>query len=294
VQRLGDDDERTPVLVVGRGGGHGPPEKPEGVSMIRADTGETLWNLELPGFMSTQTYPVVDGHALVFHKGDHLWVDAKTGKIARQVSFVDNVPVRRWTENGRETVTESLPSNKARSITQGSNLRVGNYHYFRAYTRNYLGRIHLATGVVEYLELPLQVLREPGKPEQVLWNADHRPGDLAPVKKKPGLATTSFRHNAVKNARGITVMGDDRARQNGWGHTASPLPTAFGDKLHVPILCGLVFVIKSGAEVLDETAVLAINDLGPLGDAFTRASVTTDGTRFYGHTIREVVAIGAE
>lgn len=193
----------------------------------------------------------------------------------------------------KKTVTESLPSKKARSITQGSNLRVGDYHYFRAYTRNYLGRIHLVTGKVEYLELPLQVLREPGKPEQVLWNAEHRdPADLAPVKKKRGLSTTSLRHNTVKNSRGLTVMGDDRARQNDWGHTASPIPTAFGENLYVPILCGLVFVIKADAEVLDETAVLAINDLGPLGESFTRASVTTDGKRVYGHTIREVVAIG--
>ena len=283
----------TPVMIVGRGGGHGPPETPDGISMIRADDGRTLWTLELPSFMSTQTYPIVDDQVLVFHRGDHLWIDAKTGEISRQVDFITKVPVRRWTENGRETMKESLPSKKPRSITQQSNLRVGDYHYFRAYTANYLGRIHLESGEVEYLELPLQVLREPGHPEQVLWNATHRKSDLAPAGKKSGLSLTAFRHNTVTNSRGFTVMGDDRARQNGWGHTAAPLPTAFGNRLHVPILCGLVFVIQADAEVLDESAVLAINDLGPLGEAFTRASVTTDGTKVFGRTIREVIAFGA-
>ncbi|MBI1247976.1 PQQ-binding-like beta-propeller repeat protein [bacterium] len=275
-------DDGTPVMVVGRGGGHHPPETPEGISLIRADNGKTLWTLELPQYMSTQTYPIVGGHALVFHKGDHLWVNAKTGKIDRQVSIVKNVPVRQWSEGGRESVVENLPDQKARSITQQSNLRVGNYHYFRSYTRNYLGRVNITTGKVEYLELPLQVLREPGQAEQVLWLAD--------VKGKNPLAAT-LRPNAVKNSRGFVVMGDKRSVQNGWGHTASPIPTAFGNRLFVPILSGMVFAIQADAEVLDEKAILSINDLGPLGESFTRASISTDGTRAYGHTIKELIAI---
>lgn len=289
VQKLEDG---TPVLMVGRGGGHGPPETPDGISMIRADDGKTLWSLELSHFMSTQTYPIVGNQVLVFHQGDHLWIDAESGRVSRRVSIIDEVPVRRWTQEGRQTKTESLPSRKPRSITQQSNLRVGDYHYFRAYTANYLGRVHLKTGFVECLELPLQVLREPGKEEQVLWNAEHRPNDLAPSGKKGGLPLTSLRHNLVMNSRGLRVMGDERARQNGWGHTASPIPTAFGNRLHVPILCGLVFVIKADAETLDEEAVLAVNDLGPLGNAFTRASVSSDHRRIYAHTIQEAIAFG--
>lgn len=122
VQSLSDG---STVLVVGRGGGHSPPEAPEGVSMIRADNGKTLWTLELPAYMSTQTYPVADGHALIFHKGDHLWVDAGTGKITRKVSIVSDIPTCRWSGSGHEIVQESLAQNKPRSITQQSNLLVG-------------------------------------------------------------------------------------------------------------------------------------------------------------------------
>ena len=59
----------------------------------------------------------------------------------------------------------------------------------------------------------------------------------------------------------------------------------------MPILSGIVFVIDAQAGTLDESAVVATNDLGRLGDAFTRASITTDGKKIYAHTIREVIAV---
>lgn len=281
------------VFVVGRGGGHGPPENPEGISMVRADDGKTLWTLPLDGYMSTQTYPVVGGRVLIFHKSEHLWVDEMTGKVTKRVSLVDDVAVRRRTPSGFKAARETL-ENKARPITQQSNLLVGRYHYFRAYTRNYLGRVDTRTGGVEYLELPIQVLRKAGHPEQVLWHPQYARGRVAQIEQerfRGNLSYTSLRHNDVRNSRGFRVMGDERAIGNGWGHTASPLPTAFGGKLYVPILSGMVFVIDAAATTLDEHAIVAINDLGPLGKSYTRASVTSDGRRLYAHTIRELIAI---
>lgn len=287
----------TNVLVVGRGGGHGPPETPPGISMIRADNGSTMWTLELDNFMSTQTYPVVNDQVLVFHKSYHLWVDGITGKISRQVSITKDVPVVRRVGSQHQTVTETLVGNKSRSITQQSNLRVGNHHYFRAYTKNYLGRVHIQIGKVEYLQLPLAVMREPELKDRILWNLEEVPpidGKQASKKKKNAVNITSasFQLNHVRNSRGILVMGDKRAVQTGWGHTASPIATAFGNRLYVPILSGIVFVIQADAEVLDDKAILGINDLGRAGEAFTRASLTTSGNRIYAHTIKELISIG--
>lgn len=290
LQHLNDG---RPVIVVGRGGGHSPPEKPEGVSMIFAETGETIWTLALPGYMSTQTFPVVDDKVLIFNGNEHLWLDALSGSIQRTVNLVENVPVCRWVAGERVIQQENLPDNKPRAITQGSNLRVEKYHFFRAYTKNYLGRIDLKSGKVEYLELPLQVLREPGKEEQVLWNAEQRPADLAPLenkKLKNNISYVSLRLNSMRNSRGLKVSGDGRDIGNGWGHTASPYATAMGSRLFIPILSGMVFVVDTEAEKWDESAVISIGDLGELGEAYTRASITTDGTRIYGRTIREVLA----
>lgn len=288
LQTLSDGSK---VLVVGRGGGHGPPEKPEGVSMINANDGSTRWTLPLHSFMSTQTYPVVDDQVLVFHKGDHLWVDATTGKISRQRSIVTNMIVRRWSKDGWGFAKESLPEKKPRSITQQSNLRVGNYHYFRSYTRNYLGRINIKSGQVEYLELPVQVLRQAGQPEIVQWRDSHPEEAL---KRSKAVKDPVMRFNNVTNSRGIKVMGDARAQGSGWGHICAPIPTAAGDRLIVPLMSGLVFVIDAKAKTLDETAVLGTNDLGPLGDSFTRASLTPVSDGIYAHTIGKLIAIGSQ
>ena len=286
LQQLSDG---TQVLVVGRGGGHGPPEKPEGISMIRADNGKTVWTLPLEKFMSTQTYPVVNDQVLVFHRGEHLWVNAKDGSIVRRVSIVKDVPVRRWTPEGRTTAVETLPEQKPRSITQQSNLRVGNFHYFRAYTRNYVGRVDLDAGTVQYLEMPIQVLRELGKQDRLLWRGTPVAKPATPSKKREPVR---LRANAVRNARGMLVMGDKRSQGTGWGHVCAPIPTAAGNRLVIPLMSGNVFVIQTDAKVFDERAVLAINDLGPLGQSFTRASITVSGNRWYAHTIRELIAIG--
>ena len=210
----------------------------------------------------------------------HRWTIGLVGLFAYSLHAAD------W----HKSRTENLKKG-GRGITQQSNLRVGDYNYFRSYTRNYLGRVHIQSGKVEYLQLPLQILREPGKPEKILWNADHRKEELDKAKKK-GLPNLFLRPNEVRNSRGFKVMGDARSVANGWGHTASINPTAFGNRLFVPILCGLVFVIQADAETLDEFAILGMNDLGTLGEAFTRASITTDGLRIYAHTIKEVIAIG--
>lgn len=282
------------VLVVGRGGGHGPPEKPEGVSMIEATTGRTLWTLPLKDFMSTQNYPLYRDQVLVFHRGEHLWVDGFSGEVVKRQSIVDEVPVCRWSPSGRLDVIETLPAKKPRSITQQSNLLVGRYHYFRAYTNSYLGRVDAESGKVEYLELPLQLLRTKGEKDKLLWNAQRGKPKLASLvgrrKTKRDLTTTSLVLNQVKNSRGLRVMGDERAQANGWGHTASPIPTAWGQDLVVPLLSGMVFVINSDVEKLNQKAVIAINDLGPLGESFTRASLTTDGKVIFAHTIQGVAA----
>lgn len=280
LQKLSDGRE---VLVVGRGGGHGPPEKPEGVSMISAEDGSTIWTLELPGFMSTQTYPVYQDQALIFHGTEHLWVDLD-GIIAKRVSITEQVPIRNFDGSDR---TATLPGGK-RCITQGSNLRVGPYHFFRAYSANLIGRVDLRSGNVRYLQVPMQVR---GEDQLVDWDWAPEP---KPKKFKPANAIGEVRFvpNAMRNSRGFFVSGDKRSEKNGWGHTASPTMTAAGDHLYLPVLSGLVYVLKWSQKAFDETALIAINDLGELGDAYTRAPVTFADGRVYAHTIREVLCIG--
>lgn len=299
LQTLGDGRQ---VMVVGRGGGHSPPEKPEGISMVDASDGKTLWTLPLEGFMSTMTMNVVDDRVLVFHDDEHLWVDAGTGQIVWRVSFLSDVPVRRHIQGTWKTQVEELPpAKKKRAIIQQSNVLVGRYHYFRSYHRPYLGRVHTQTGRVEYLQLPVQLKRSTDDDsDELLWSNDQMAPELVaslkktyrrPPKELP-IEKWCFAPNDMRNSRGFEVMGDARSRGSGWGHHAAQVPTCIGNRLYIPVMNGTVYVMDATAPKLDESAILSINDLGPVGGSFNRAGVSFAGGHLYAHTIRELICIG--
>ena len=290
-QKLSDGRE---VVFVGRGGGHSPPEKPEGVSMVDITNGKTIWSLPLEGFMATQIISVYGDRALIYHGSDLLKVDVESGKISNSISIVENIPAR--LHQGGEWVSETVSmkaSKKGRMITQQSNLVVGDYSWFRNYLHNYLGRVNLKTDQVEYLQLPVQLVREKEKEDILHWAAE---GSIAPwgKKKKKGPLKQNYWsliHNDMKNSRGFEVMGDERSRGNGWGHVATQVPTAIGEHLYVPVMNGTVYVLKWNAEKLDENALISINDLGPAGGSWNRASLSFADGRIYAHTIKEVICI---
>ncbi len=242
------------VMILGRGGGHSPPEKPEGISMIDASDGSTIWTLELPQFMSTMTFNVVGDQVLVFDRGDHLWVNAMTGKIERRVSIVDRIAVREHRGGEWSTRTESIDiGNKTRAIIQQSNVVAGRFHYFRSYTQPWIGRVDIESGTVEHLQLPVQMRRTKDALEpELLWGFDDVPVEVAlslketlakPPKTLP-IQQWAFIPNDMKNSRGFVAMGDKRSMGNGWGHHASQVPTVVGDRLYVPTMSGTVYVLK--------------------------------------------------
>jgi acetyl esterase/lipase len=292
------------VIVIGRGGGHSPPEKPEGISLVDAADGSTIWTLPLPGFMSTMTFNVSRDQVLVFHGGEHLWVDAMTGEITRRVSIIENVPVRVRSGDSWTTEVRSLTAGKSqREIIQQSNMLVGRHHYFRSYTQPWLGRVHTQTGKVEYLQLPVQSKPGPTRAEdRWLWSPDDLSAEqLAELtksdnkKKAPKalpITKWAFALNDMKNSRGHVVMGDARSMGNGWGHQASAIPTAIGDYLFVPVMSGNVYVLRHAAETFDENALVSINDLGPIGQSWTRASISYSNGKLYAHTINKLICIG--
>ena len=298
--RLSRKDGRE-VMIVGRGGGHSPPEKPTGISMVDMADGKTLWTLPIANFMSTMTYHLIGDDILVFDAGKHLWVDSLTGKVKRQVSIVEDLAVRVHVVDGWKTETTRITNlKKPRSIIQQSNILAGSYHYFRSYTEPWLGRVDARTGRVEYLQLPVQM--RPGaerKKDELMWG----PGDMDPKavraftesrKKKASVPITkwAFKENEMKDSAGHVVMGDQRSTGNGWGHHASQVPTVIGEYLYLPTMAGTVYVIRWNSDVLDENAIVAINDLGPVGESWNRASLSFANDSLYAHTINGLICIG--
>lgn len=292
-------DGRT-VILAGRGGGHSPPETPEGVSLIDGSNGETLWTLPLKGFMSTMSLNIHNDHALIIHGNEHLWVNIKTGKIDRRISIVKDISVRQNTPDassgadGWTTRIENIPAKGKRQIIQGSNILVGKHHYFRSYTKPWIGRIDVESGKLEHLQLPVQTMVSKTDPSQteMLWTNKSAAPKTRNYKVGTGITYQTLAENDMRNSRGFVVMGDARSKGNGWGHHASQSPTAIGSHLYVPTMNGTVYVLNLNADTLDEKTIVAINDLGPAGITWTRASLSFANGHLYAHTLRQLISIG--
>jgi hypothetical protein len=57
---------------------------------------------------------------------------------------------------------------------------------------------------------------------------------------------------------------------------------------------GITYVIDATAKVLDESALLGIGDLGPLGQTWSLAGPSFAGGVLYDHSSKQVVAIGTQ
>ena len=55
---------------------------------------------------------------------------------------------------------------------------------------------------------------------------------------------------------------------------------------------GTIYVIDWNADTLDEKSIIAINDLGPVGQSYNRASLSFANGKAYAHTIKELICIG--
>lgn len=286
-------DGRT-VILVGRGGGHSPPETPEGVSMVNAEDGRTMWTLPLDGYMSTQTYGIHNDQALIFHKDKHLWVDVNDGRITRETSILKNVAVHSVLLDRIESIKDS----GKRNIIQQSNLLVGDYHYFRSYQMPYIGRVHVSTGKVEYQEVPIQTRTKNGSLD-LLGDESQLETPIPNNKKDRPFGTgtrisyVAFGLNDVRNSRGFQVMGDNRSQGNGWGHHAAAIPTAAGDYVYMPIMSGMVYGV-AGGDFKSNHSATEFNSLGPINQTWTRSSLSFGNNSVYARTIKELICIGKD
>lgn len=267
-------DGRAAILT-GRGGGHQPPEEPYGLSLISADTGRTIWDLPIKGFAAHQNAVWNAQAGTAFVAMNHHLVDMSSGVLQSAVSIANDVTVREFKDGVSITRSgASLPKRKRQKpTTYHTNIVVGNYHYFRAHNDFYVGRIHTGTGKVEYLQVPVQVVRD-SKTETMLWD-----------KAEP---------NDVKNNDGFVVYQDKRATLHGWGHVSAASPIVVGEYLYMPTMVGTVYVMKWNADVLDEDALVSVGDLGAAGKTWSLSSLSFADGRLYARTLKELICIGNE
>lgn len=263
----------TPAILTGRGGGHQPPEEPYGLSLIDADSGKTIWDLPISRYAAHQNAVWRGDRGAAFVGMKHHLVDLKTGALRPAVSLVENVHLQQY-KNDRyvSTPDAKLPTAKRqRPITYHTNCLVGDFHYFRTHNDYFLGRVNVTHGRVEYLQLPVQVVRE-GDRETILWD--------------------KAMSNEVRNNDGFVVCQDKRAKLSGWGHVSAASPIVVGEHLYMPTMIGMVYVIRWNAPKLDESALVSISDLGPAGKTWTLSSLAFADGKLYARTLKELICIG--
>ena len=263
----------TPAILTGRGGGHQPPEEPYGLSLIHADTGRTLWDRPITGYAAHQNAVWRGVRGAAFVGMNHHVIDMQAGTLQPAVSISQNVQLWQRKNDAYHFIANTdLPNpGRKRPTTYHTNCLVGDFHYFRAHNDFLLGRVNVATGKVEYLQAPVQIVRDAGD-ETVVWE--------------------QAIENDVRNNEGFVVCQDKRAKLDGWGHVSAASPIVVGDHLYMPTMIGMVYVIRWNAPQLDESALVSIGDLGPAGKTWTLSSLAYSHGRIYARTLKELICIG--
>jgi outer membrane protein assembly factor BamB len=311
---FGHRKDGSPAVLTGRGGWHDVPERPIGLSLLNPE-GKTLWRfiagdgtVQAPTWQTLYVLHWDSRYAYWFKlnpEESHLVIDAENGRLVKEQSLIKNVDYRQWdTQAGRYIVHHGVNLREVRDLsprnTMGpdevirvmpawhANIVVGGYHYFltsTAHRRNNVApkgrggpshcvaRVNVETGKVEYLELPVTVIREPGKADRRVYGVAVRTKTLT--------------------AKGEDVAAEDRSRTDGWEIPAFwGSPVAVNDRIYFTTMLGITYAIDARASVLDEKALLAVNDLGPSGETWSLNSIAYAAGKIYHRSSKELVAIG--
>lgn len=287
---MGTLPDGNPAVLQGRGGHHDVPERPEGLSLTslgHGQAGKTLWRYEIPSHaLYVMHWDKKHAYWLGETNGEHRVLEVQSGKLLRTQSLTEKVDLRTYDTAAGKYNLQADANLKNLTPPIGvmpawfTNIVVGDWHYFLCFTdagakrgpAHSLGRVNVETGKVEYLELPVQVERAEGKPDQLLWG-----------KPQP---------SSTLNSRGVDVAGDPRSKRDGWYWNFNGTPTAVGNKIFFNTMLGVTYVIDGSAPVLDEKALLSVNDLGPGGQTWSLNSISYDNGRLYHRSMKEVVCIG--
>ncbi|WP_144057534.1 PQQ-binding-like beta-propeller repeat protein [Novipirellula maiorica] len=261
------------VLLHAKGGSHNPPEKPYGIRLSRLNEAHKLvWERQGLSFEGTDF--IDEKHAYCFDRNDFFVLDLATGETVKRIRIRGTGSLIAFDENaGRYRKPTDAPELKSpHLLTHRTNIGVGKYHFFMGGQPGILGRIDIETEQVSYLQVPVQVIVENGK-KKFSWS-----------EFKSGDATGS----------GFTVEGDRRRLGHGFGHISAATPIVVNNHIYFSTVLGTVYVVDATAELFDENALVAVNDLGMPGETWTLSPFTAAGGHLYQRTSREIICIGEE
>ena len=280
---LGEMPNGNKAVLIGRGGPHGVPERPVGLSMVSleaADAGEVLWRWEPEGdnkntgwgALSTQHW---DKERAYWFLGSsdmsHTSIDVKTGKEMSSFSL------KKTDKSDYDPVSQTYKKVSGYDLEKNSNQRhcnvvVGDHLYYLMRYEPYLVRHNVKTGKTEHLELPTEVIRTKGQADKYVWRSEE--------------------NNSGLNAQGQRHGADARTRGDGNQKCFLGSPTVVNDKIYFTNALGLTFVIDSQQKELNKNSLIAVNDLGARGETWSVNSLSYANGNIYHRDMKAVVCIG--
>jgi len=91
---------------------------------------------------------------------------------------------------------------------------------------------------------------------------------------------------------GIDIVSDKRSQGDGWWWGYLGSPTAVGGRVYFTTMLGITYALDAKAAVLDEKALLSVNDLGTPGQTWSLNSISFANGGLYHPSMKEVVCIG--
>lgn len=269
-----------PFILQGRGGPHEVPERPNGLSLTHVagpKAGKAVWHWdpqeEIPfGALANQHWDSQYAYWLKTGQLKLAVLNAQTGKQIHEHDLFSQATTTLWNKevNGYETqVKESIGGV---IDLRHTNIVAGGHFYFLVRDKWQVARVNIESGKTEFLELPSQV--------------------DAPLRGAEKWTFGEVQPNDTRNSRGFDVAQDPRIKLGGFTKSFLGAPTVVNDRIYFTSMTGLVYILDANAEALDADAILAVNDLGPIGQTWTVNSVSYANGRLYHRTMKEVICIG--
>lgn len=277
-----------PAVLIGRGGHHQVPESPTGYSLIDLDNGKRLWKFDSDEGLALYNATWNADYAIWYTEKEgvvHI-LDSKTGKLQRKVSLTANADVRTYDNDiNSYMVRTNVDIQKDLNINVFpawfTNIVVDDQLFFLCFkSGNYrkdigpeysIARINLNSGKAEYLQVPVQVTHG-NSDRSYIWNQE--------------LTTETI------NSRGLDVSNDKRSRRDGWHWNFNGNPIAINGKIYFTTMLGVVYCIDSQVEQFDETALVSLNDLGPMGKTWSVNTPSVANGKLYHRTLKHLICIG--
>ena len=274
---IGAMADGTPAVLIGRGGPHQVPERPVGLSLIRLEgenAGDDIWSWtpgddnKLLGWGSLSTQHWDTEKAGWFDVGsNHYQIDTNTGEtLMRQpLNIIDQYVFDE--ASGTYKLNKGVEVGKVEH-QRHCNMSTDDHVYVVVRYEPFLARHNMRTGKNEHVQVPTEI----GADGKFIW--DNK-------ETNDGLNSQGQRHGA-----------DSRTRGGGFQKCFLGSPTMVNNYIFFTNAIGLVYVVDANAEVFDDSAIVAVNDLGKSGETWTVNSLSFANGNIFHRTTKEIICIG--